>query len=234
MSNAQHRFPASILPAWLVAPSRTAGQSGSDLYHKKVKRPLDVALVLCFALVFLPFLLLIALALLIAQGRPILISHQRVGQNGVRFGCLKFRSMVRNADDVLRSHLAEDPAARAEWAKGRKLKSDPRVTPLGRLLRKASVDELPQLLNVLRGDMSLVGPRPIVEQEVPFYGAAITHYHRVRPGLTGHWQVSGRSDVSYPSRIQMDIDYVDRIRFGRDLLIILKTVPAVVTSRGSY
>ena len=234
MSDAQRRFPVSILPAWLVSPSRSAGRGGSDLYHEKVKRPLDVSLVVCFALIFLPFLLLIALALLIAQGRPILVSHQRVGRNGVGFGCLKFRSMVRNADEVLRSHLAADAAARAEWAQTRKLKIDPRVTPLGRVLRKSSVDELPQLLNVLRGDMSLVGPRPIVEQEVHHYGAAIQHYHRVRPGLTGHWQVSGRSDVSYPSRIQMDVDYVDRIRLSRDLLIMLKTVPVVVTWRGSY
>ena len=234
MSDAQHRFPISMLPAWLVSSSRTAGWGGADLYHEKVKRPLDICLVLCFGLVFLPFLLLIALALLIVEGRPILVSHRRVGRNGVAFGCLKFRSMVRNADEVLRTHLAEDAAARAEWAQTRKLKCDPRVTPLGRVLRKSSVDELPQLFNVLRGDMSLVGPRPIVEQEVPFYGAAISHYYRVRPGLTGHWQVSGRNDVSYPSRIQMDIDYVDRIRFGRDLLIMLKTVPVVVTWRGSY
>ncbi len=234
MSDTQHRFPVSLLPAWLVSPSRTAGHRGSELYHETMKRPLDVSFVLCFAVVFLPFLLLIALALLIAQGRPILVSHQRVGRNGVSFGCLKFRSMVRNADDVLRSYLAENATARAEWAQNRKLKRDPRVTPLGRILRKSSVDELPQLLNVLRGDMSLVGPRPIVEQEVAFYGAAIGHYHSVRPGLTGHWQVSGRSDVSYPSRIQMDVDYVDRIRFSRDLLIMLKTVPVVVTSRGSY
>ena len=162
------------------------------------------------------------------------MSHQRIGRNGVGFGCLKFRSMVRDADEVLRGHLAGNAAARAEWAQTRKLKADPRVTPLGRILRQSSVDELPQLLNVLRGDMSLVGPRPIVEQEVQYYGAAINHYHRVRPGLTGHWQVSGRSDVSYPSRIQMDVDYVDRIRFGRDLLIMLKTVPVVVTWRGSY
>ena len=234
MSHTQHRFPVNMLSAWLVSLARTPRQGGSELYHEKMKRPLDVCLVLCFALVFLPFLLLIALALLIAQGRPILVSHQRVGRAGLGFGCLKFRSMVRNADEVLRSHLAENAAARAEWAQHRKLKCDPRVTPLGRILRKSSVDELPQLFNVLRGDMSLVGPRPIVEQEVPFYGAAIHHYHRVRPGLTGHWQVSGRSDVSYPCRIQMDVDYVDRIRFGRDLLIMLKTVPVVVTSRGSY
>ena len=234
MADTQQRFPASFLPARLLSPSRGAGRGGSDLYLEKVKRPLDVCVVLCFAVVFLPFLVLIALALLVAQGRPIFVSHQRVGRNGVLFGCLKFRSMVRNADEVLRAHLAENADARAEWAQARKLKADPRVTRLGRVLRKSSVDELPQLINVLRGDMSLVGPRPIVEQEVPYYGIAINHYHRVRPGLTGHWQVSGRSDVSYPSRIQMDVDYVDRVRFGRDLLIILKTLPVVVTWRGSY
>ena len=169
---------------------------------------------LCFALVFLPFLLLIALALLIAQGRPILVSHQRIGRNGVGFGCLKFRSMVRDADEVLRAHLAENTAARAEWAQTRKLKADRGSRRLGAFCGNRASTSCRNSSTFCAGDMSLVGPRPIVEQEVQYYGAAINHYHRVRPGLTGHWQVSGRSDVSYPSRIQMDVDYVDRIRFG--------------------
>ena len=163
-----------------------------------------------------------------------LIKHRRVGRGGVLFPCFKFRTMVVNAEDVLQEHLDADVDARQEWSATRKLKSDPRITPIGRMLRKSSVDELPQLLNVLRGEMSLVGPRPIVEPEVHHYGAVIHQYLKVRPGLTGSWQVSGRSDASYARRVQMDADYVRNWSFGRDLIILIKTVPAVLTSRGSY
>ncbi len=182
----------------------------------------------------LPLFMMMIVVLRCLQGRPIFIGHQRVGRDGKRFRCLKFRSMVADADSVLERHLVEDPAARAEWAATRKLRGDPRITPLGRILRKSSMDELPQLLNVLRGDMSLVGPRPIVETEMVHYGPHIGDYCRVRPGLTGQWQVSGRSDVSYRSRVDLDIDYIHRLSLGRDIYILLKTIPAVMTSRGSY
>ena len=136
--------------------------------------------------------------------------------------------------DILRAHLAEDDDARREWESTRKLKVDPRVTAMGRVLRKSSADELPQLFNVLRGEMSLVGPRPIVQDEVSHFGQSITHYHRVRPGLTGAWQISGRSDTSYAKRVQLDTDYVTNQSLGRDIMILLRTVPAVLRSRGSY
>ena len=198
------------------------------------KRVFDIVVGLSALIILVPFIATMILIMLGAQGRPVLIKHRRVGRGGVLFPCFKFRTMVVNAEDVLQEHLDADVDARQEWSATRKLKSDPRITPIGRMLRKSSVDELPQLLNVLRGEMSLVGPRPIVEPEVHHYGAVIHQYLKVRPGLTGSWQVSGRSDASYARRVQMDADYVRNWSFGRDLIILIKTVPAVLTSRGSY
>jgi len=135
---------------------------------------------------------------------------------------------------VLREYLAGNPSAREEWSETHKLKNDPRITPLGRFLRKSSVDELPQLYNVIRGDMSLVGPRPIVRDEIVRYGAHIEEYLRVRPGLTGLWQVSGRSDISYQHRVVLDVRYVREWSLWRDFVIIFKTIPALLRSSGSY
>ena len=140
---------------------------------------------------------------------------------------------MRNGDEVLRQHLASNESAREEWNATRKLLEDPRVTPLGRFLRKSSIDELPQLLNIVAGDMSFVGPRPIVEAEMGHYGANIRSYLRVRPGLTGAWQVRGRNATSYAERVQMDIEYVSNWSFALDLVILAKTVPAVLTAKGS-
>ena len=197
------------------------------------KRSFDVTTSLLMLLALLP-LVAIVVVLLAAQGFPILIRHKRVGRGGKTFSCLKFRTMVVNADAVLQQHLQQDASARQEWEACRKLKDDPRVTALGKALRKSSVDELPQLINILRGDMSLVGPRPIVPAEIVHYGPHIERYNEVRPGLTGAWQVSGRSDVSYPRRVALDCEYVASRSLGGDIRILLKTLPAVLTSRGSY
>nr|WP_245443600.1 sugar transferase [Labrys okinawensis] len=187
------------------------------------------------ALVFLmPLFVLLLGVLLVLQGRPIFIRHNRVGRGGALFPCLKFRSMVTNSEEVLREHLAANSAARQEWEETHKLKNDPRITPLGQFLRKSSIDELPQLLNVIRGDMSLVGPRPIVRDEMVRYGAHIEDYLKVRPGLTGLWQVSGRSDVSYQHRVSLDVRYVREWSLWSDIVIILKTIPAVLRPSGSY
>ena len=187
------------------------------------------------ALIFLsPMIVMVTVILLISQGRPILIKHRRVGRDGKSFGCLKFRTMVVNAESVLQDYLASAPALRVEWEATHKLKNDPRITPLGKILRKSSLDELPQLLNIVRGEMSVVGPRPIVQDEVKHYGNYIVDYTRVRPGLTGLWQVSGRSDVSYKHRVLLDVTYVKNWKFSNDMMIILKTVPAVLNSAGSY
>jgi exopolysaccharide production protein ExoY len=203
-------------------------------FSRASKRGLDILLA-SFALVFLlPLFLLLVGVLLIAQGRPIFIRHSRIGRGGVSFPCMKFRSMVKNSDVVLREYLASNPSAQEEWHETHKLKDDPRITSLGYFLRKSSVDELPQLINVIRGEMSLVGPRPIVRDEIVRYGAHIEDYLRVRPGLTGLWQVSGRSDVSYQHRVGLDVRYVREWSLWRDIVIMFKTIPALLRSSGSY
>jgi lipopolysaccharide/colanic/teichoic acid biosynthesis glycosyltransferase len=187
------------------------------------------------ALVFLlPVMVLVALAVFVQDGGPIMFAHRRIGMNGRIFYCLKFRSMAVDAEDRLAAVLASDPAARAEWEQDHKLRRDPRVTRLGAFLRKTSLDELPQLFNVLHGEMSLVGPRPIVEAEVPKYGRRFQAYCAVKPGITGLWQVSGRNDTSYRTRVALDCVYAKRRNLGLDAYIIACTVPAVLARRGSY
>jgi lipopolysaccharide/colanic/teichoic acid biosynthesis glycosyltransferase len=187
------------------------------------------------ALVFLlPLMLLIAISVYAYDGGPIFFAHRRIGLGGRTFRCLKFRSMAVDAEQRLADLLACDPVARAEWEADHKLRRDPRVTRLGAFLRKTSLDELPQLFNVLRGDMSLVGPRPIVEAEIEKYGRRFRDYCAVRPGITGLWQVSGRNDTSYRTRIALDCVYARRRSLGLDAYILAVTVPAVLTRRGSY
>ena len=200
-----------------------------------LKRLFDVAGALGLAVALLPVLLVIA-ALVKADGGPVLFAHERVGRGGRRLGCLKFRSMVADSAERLEALLAADPEARAEWEATRKLKRDPRVTAVGRFLRASSLDELPQLLNVLRGEMSLVGPRPVQAAELAaHYGpAAAAQYASVRPGITGLWQVSGRSDTSYDTRVALDLRYLANPTLLGDLRILLKTPIAVLGRRGAY
>lgn len=198
------------------------------------KRCIDSVLAGGALVVLAPMIVMVVAILLVTQGRPIFHSHRRVGRNGVLFPCLKFRTMVKNGDEVLARHLDANPSLRAEWNATRKLKDDPRVTQFGKLLRKNSVDEIPQLLNVIRGEMSLVGPRPIVTGEAELYGAHFADYIRVRPGLTGLWQVSGRSDTNYDTRVALDVRYVAEQSLWGDIVIMAKTIPAVLSSRGSY
>lgn len=197
-------------------------------------RAVDVTIAL-LALVFIAPLLLTIYCLIRRQdGGPAIFSHMRLGEGGRSFPCFKFRSMVVDAEARLQALLASDPAARAEWEADHKLRNDPRITPLGAFLRKSSLDELPQLLNVLRGEMSIVGPRPIVFGEVARYGRRYAHYCAVRPGITGLWQVSGRNDVSYRRRVACDALYAHRRSLGVNLGIIFWTIPAVLRSEGSY
>jgi lipopolysaccharide/colanic/teichoic acid biosynthesis glycosyltransferase len=198
-----------------------------------MKRAVDVVLAGLLLLLGLPVFILLAL-LVRLDGGPVFFAHERVGRGGRRFGCLKFRSMVTDSNVRLEALLASDPAARAEWDATRKLQHDPRITWMGRFLRASSLDELPQLLNVLRGEMSLVGPRPVVAAELTaHYGAAARHYLSVRPGITGLWQVSGRSTTSYDTRVALDVRYATNPSLLADLRILLRTPGAVLLRRGA-
>lgn len=205
----------------------------SGLYGGFFKRALDVLAVLVSAPIVLP--LLLAFGVLIARdGGPVFYSQNRIGRGGKTFRIWKLRSMVVDADAALEDHLAADPAARAEWDEHQKLRNDPRITSAGRLIRKTSLDELPQLWNVLTGDMSLVGPRPVIHAELVHYEANLRWYLSARPGLTGSWQVSGRNDVGYSERVALDVEYVRNLSLRRDALILLRTPIAMLTGRGAY
>jgi exopolysaccharide production protein ExoY len=198
------------------------------------KRTLDIIGAGLGLVLLSPFFLIVAL-MVRADGGPAFFAHQRVGRGGKLFGCLKFRSMVIDSQTRLEALLANDPAARAEWEATRKLKNDPRITRIGSFLRSTSLDELPQLINVLLGEMSLVGPRPVQEAEIDrYYGASAAHYMAVRPGITGLWQVSGRSETSYESRVALDVSYVSRPSLLADISILLRTPVAVLSRRGAH
>ena len=203
--------------------------------HDVLKRGLDLSVAALCLVVASVVLILVALAIWVTDGGPVIYRHRRVGRGGVPFDCLKFRTMARDADRALAAHLARCPAARAEWAATRKLRQDPRILGrLGRFLRRTSLDELPQLLNVLRGEMSLVGPRPIVRDELVHYAGQSHWYLAVRPGVTGPWQVGGRSDTSYATRVRLDVDYASHPSLRRDLSILLRTARLVLSSKGAY
>lgn len=197
-----------------------------------LKRALDIAGSLALLIFAGPLMVIIALLVWCLQGGPVLFSQERIGLNGRPFRIIKFRTMKVNADKSLKATLADNQALSNEWANSQKITADPRVTRLGHVLRLSSVDELPQLFNVLKGEMSLVGPRPIVADEAARYGHYFSQYCSVRPGLTGLWQVSGRNDTTYRRRVALDVCYTNRRSLGFDLLILLKTIPAVLTASG--
>ena len=198
------------------------------------KRGFDIMGAVAGILLLSPLLIMLAMLVKFSDGGRIFYGHRRIGRGGDLFHCLKFRTMVENGDEVLAEHFARNPQSRHEWETTRKLQDDPRVTRVGAVLRKLSLDELPQMFNILRGDMSFVGPRPVVKDELELYGSAVDCYLKSRPGLTGLWQVSGRNDVSYVTRVAFDRQYVENWSFASDLKIIIRTVPAVFSSRGSY
>lgn len=200
--------------------------------NRATKLIFDYVLALLLLVAFLPVFALIAL-LIKRDGGPVFFRQERIGSFGRPFTCLKFRSMVVNSDEILDHLIQRDPDVAAEWSTTQKLRNDPRVTAIGRFLRATSLDELPQLLNVLRGEMSLVGPRPIVASEVRRYGNSILLYTETKPGLTGLWQVSGRSDTSYERRVQIDGWYVKNWTLWHDIAILIKTLPAVLRRRGA-
>ncbi|HEY3637033.1 MAG TPA: sugar transferase [Rhizomicrobium sp.] len=183
-----------------------------------------------------PFALLIGLIIALfikADGGAVFYSQRRVGLGGRPFDCLKFRSMVPDADQRLEDLLARDPAARTEWDRYQKLARDPRITAIGKLIRATSLDELPQLINVWRGEMSIVGPRPIMTDQIPLYGEHFHDYCALRPGITGLWQVMGRNNCTFAERVHLDMEYARTWSVARDLQIIVLTIPAVIAGKGA-
>ncbi len=210
----------------------------SDLAHVVrspylAKRTFDIVGAIFLGLLLSP-LILVIVALIRIEGQPVLFWHKRIGLDGRSFHCVKFRTMVRNATQVLRQLLDEHPELRDEWTKNFKLRNDPRITMTGRFLRLTSLDELPQLWNVLRGEMSLVGPRPIVRAELLRYGRNAARYLAVKPGLTGLWQIKGRSDTTYRRRVAMDKYYVQNQCMLLDIYILAATPAAVLRRNGAY
>ena len=203
-------------------------------YNRVLKRIFDIVVSLCGLVFVVPLGLLLGLLIYIDSPGPILFAHKRIGQGGRFFPCYKFRSMVPNAQQILREYLEQHPEAREEWERDFKLKDDPRITRMGKFLRKTSLDELPQLVNVLKGEMSLVGPRPIVEAEIEKYGDYIHDFYLVPPGITGMWQVNGRSDTTYEQRVEMDSWYVRNWSVWIDMVYLLKTFKVVLERKGAY
>jgi lipopolysaccharide/colanic/teichoic acid biosynthesis glycosyltransferase len=197
------------------------------------KRLFDVLASAVLLVIAAPLLLFVAVLVKATSPGDALFGHERIGRGGFTFRCLKFRTMHSDAEARLEV-LLQDPALRREFEENHKLRCDPRVTRIGGFLRSTSIDELPQLLNVLRGDMSLVGPRPIVDDELGRYGAAAAHYLAVRPGITGSWQVRGRSDTTFDERVALDREYVDEMGVWADAKILVATVGVVVARIGAY
>ena len=198
------------------------------------KRIMDLILVSLGGLIILPFLLMIALAVKISSPGPVLYGHKRVGLNGKQLNTYKFRSMVMDADEKLKSVLDADPRLREEWESTHKLKDDPRVTIAGKFLRRTSFDEFPQLINILKGEMSLVGPRPVTDPELKKYGENARRVLSVKPGLTGLWQVSGRSDTDYAERVSYDLYYIQSWSVWLDLWILYRTPAVIFKGKGAY
>ena len=224
----------------LLTPADRLGLSG--LVQRRVrplatlKRSGDIAFSLAMLSLGSPVLLSVALLVKLTSPGPVFFVQKRIGRRFQRFGCIKFRTMELDADRRLQELLESCPQLRAEFEKDHKLRRDPRITPIGQFLRLTSLDELPQFWNILRGEMSVVGPRPIVEQEIPRYGPAMEQVLSVRPGLTGLWQVSGRNNVSYQRRVLLDLTYVNRRSLGLDLRILWRTISVVLfpANKGAY
>jgi lipopolysaccharide/colanic/teichoic acid biosynthesis glycosyltransferase len=220
---------AYLADASALGARRGVASAFVDPAHVLIHQLLALLLLVLLA----PLMALVACLIWQRDGAPIFFGHYRVGHDGKMFRCLKFRSMRRDAPAALAALLSRSPEAREEWQRDQKLLDDPRVTGIGRFLRRTSLDELPQLFNVLRGEMSLVGPRPITVGELTRYGRARWHYLSVRPGITGLWQVSGRNDTTYDERVALDRQYVERRSGWLDALILLKTVRVVLLRHGA-
>lgn len=224
--------PTQMEQVLIEEPGATA-TTPSALRLDPGSRLLDVTIALVLLVALLPVMALVSCLIVLTDRGPVFYSHRRVGQDGRHFQCFKFRTMVVNANAGLAQLFHERPDLKDEWELTSKLANDPRITRIGALLRLSSIDELPQLFNVLRGEMSIVGPRPIVDSELLRYGRYAAHYLSVKPGLTGMWQVSGRSSTTFRRRIAADVYYVRNKSVLLDLWILLATVPAVLFAKGA-
>jgi len=226
----RRRHPGSGEPSPAPVTVRPAQLT---LLQRSIKRSVDILGALTFFLLLGPVYLAVALAVRISMGHPVHFWQTRMGEGGQRFRFYKFRSMVRNSENILDEYLSKNDVARTQWDTFQKLEKDPRITPLGHFIRKLSLDELPQFWNVLKGDMSLIGPRPCMERQRSLYGKHWEHYCAMRPGITGLWQVSGRNRLSYAQRVELDAQYVNNWSLWLDIKILAKTVTAVISGEGS-
>jgi lipopolysaccharide/colanic/teichoic acid biosynthesis glycosyltransferase len=226
MESAMALEETRALAAWRVVPARTP-------FGGVLKRAFDVLMTAPALALLAPFLFLFALAVKIQDGGPVFFVQQRVGYGGRPFPCLKFRSMILQAEERMEALLRDDPEAAREWREKQKLTNDPRVTPVGVFLRVTSADELPQLINILRGDMSIVGPRPILPDQIDDYGPTFSRYCAARPGLTGLWQVSGRNETTFRRRAELDQVYLRDWNLLTDLSLLGRTVDVVMRKRGA-
>ncbi len=237
MSSARARLLPANDPFWdgsFFAAAQHGEATSDSAIADVVRRAFDICFAVTLLVLVFPFLVVLSIALQIDSPGRLFFVQQRIGLNGKPFYCFKFRTMSEDAELLLAKLLETSAAARLEWESDHKLRNDPRVSRLGRIVRKLSLDELPQLVNILIGDMSVVGPRPIVHAEIPRYGRFFSDYCQVKPGLTGLWQVSGRNDVSYDERVQLDCEYRRNRTLAYDFSILLRTVPAVLGAKGSY
>ena len=198
--------------------------------YRGIKRIMNLLCSFVGVIVLSPFFLIISLLIKVTSKGPVFFVHERVGLNGKKFKLIKFRTMVNNAEEMIASF---SPEQKKEWEENYKLKDDPRITKIGKFLRRTSLDELPQLINILKGDMSIVGPRPVVDEELNWYGDKKDKLLSVKPGLTGWWAVNGRSNVPYPERCDLELYYVDHISFSLDAKIILKPLGAIIKQDGA-
>lgn len=224
-----------IVDEAIVQPNIKEKVEVRKVLYKVVKRLIDIlgGLVGCVLLVPITVAVYIARKILKEDDGPMFYEQLRLGKDGKHFKLYKYRSMIIGADEILKEYLANNEEARIEFEKNQKLRNDPRITKLGNFLRKTSLDEFPQFINILKGDMSLVGPRPIVDREVKLFGDKMEIVHSVRPGLTGYWAANGRSDTTYEQRVNMEAYYAENFSFSLDIKIILKTIKAVFEKEGA-
>ena len=215
---------------------KNSNRNRSKIFYKLFKKLLDFLFSMFFLIVCIPFFILISLLIKLSSRGPIFFLQERIGRNNISFKCIKFRTMHPEAKDILENLLMKDNKLRMEFEKTHKIKNDPRITTIGKLLRKTSLDELPQFINVLKGEMSIIGPRPIVNKEKKKYGKNLKKVLSIKPGITGLWQVSGRNNLTYKTRVKLDLNYTENYNFLMDIRILIRTIGVILfpLDRGAY